>query len=658
MRARRTPLVSTTVNGYLQRQPTVSSAHLPSQTVLLSSSVDIGTASITGPCVSPVFQSHNQLVQPTTAGTQTGFSSNAGVTSCSAGESTASITGPCAPQGFSSHIQLAQHTPTVTTAGLTSITGVASITNQLSTASITDQCAPVSHQAIANSTVIMDVPAAVQAFSTSVPRPQPSSAINTLVTASDLWDPLQPPTINPRAIVSTLQVSNPKRVVPNLIRSEKPAAMIEPLLPFECSDDMGGFEIPAKPVLKPGLLRPSRFVLPNGKCFLDKVLPRPSVQLLEHTSFNASYFIDLHHKTIAPGQRGQYVWKKGTPNYLGARIPLQHVRFNLSKWRKCLIGYENVEILQFLEFGFPLGLESIPTLSPALANHGSAYQYYPWLDKFFASGLLKGGVTGPCGSSPFSSPMVSPMMTAFKKPDERRAVFDATFGLHSLNNSTPSNNYLGEKCIYTFPKLEDFQRLILKCGRGCMLWKRDLARYYLQLPLDPTEYHYTGAVWRGLFFFFTALMFGLRHSGLQGQRVSDALAWIHRNQGLDYLPQEGTDPVISVVAETRNRAIVPTLDPDRPLQYNCVNYCDDLAGCEKNPNKANSSFLALGQLMDELGLDESFKKASGPSTRMVFLGVHFDTNKMTMSVPAEKIQELRADLDQWQRKTTTVRKDL
>ena len=59
------------------------------------------------------------------------------------------------------------------------------------------------------------------------------------------------------------------------------------------------------------------------------------------------------------------------------------------------------------------------------------------------------------------------------------------------------------------------------------------------LPVDPTEYQYKGAVWRGLFFFFSALMFGLRHSGLQRQKVSYALAWIHRNQGLEYLPQEG-----------------------------------------------------------------------------------------------------------------------
>jgi hypothetical protein len=34
-------------------------------------------------------------------------------------------------------------------------------------------------------------------------------------------------------------------------------------------------------------------------------------------------------------------------------------------------------------------------------------------------------------------------------------------------------------------------------------------------------------------FFFCALMFGLRHAGLQGQKVTTAVTWIHRRLGLE-----------------------------------------------------------------------------------------------------------------------------
>ena len=78
------------------------------------------------------------------------------------------------------------------------------------------------------------------------------------------------------------------------------------------------------------------------------------------------------------------------------------------------------------------------------------------------------------------------------------------------------------------------------------MYKRDLSRYYLQLPLDPTEYCFTGAVWRKLYFFFVSLMFGLRHSGYQGQKVSDAISWVHKNLGLDYVPPADEAPAVPV----------------------------------------------------------------------------------------------------------------
>ena len=453
----------------------------------------------------------------------------------------------------------------------------------------------------------------------------------------------------------------------NLVHASVKSAQIEPLLPFDGSEDMSDFLIPAKPIMKPGLLKNTMFTLPSGISFVDKILPKPSVPLLEHSEYNAAYFIDLHNQCSAPGNRGQYKWPAYTPNYIGARVSLQHTSFHLESWRKHLIGYESPELIQFLEFGFPLGLQSSPILRPATANHGSSYQYYPWLDKFFASGLLKGGVTGPCGSSPFPNPMISPLMTAHKKPADRRAVYDATFGTNSLNNSTPGDVYIGTKCIYSYPKIEDYRRIIIKCGRGSFMWKRDLSRYFLQLPLCPVEYSLTGAIWRCCFFFFVGLMFGLRHSGLNGQRVTDAVSWIHRNLGLEYVAPQNSESAAcqnekpgchSSPEITTHAALITELDPDRQKQYNSINYSDDLAGCESSLHRAIAAFKALGDLLEELGLKESVEKACAPSTSMVYLGIQFDSIKMTMSVPADKLQEVRGDLDIWSRKTTATRRDL
>ena len=468
--------------------------------------------------------------------------------------------------------------------------------------------------------------------------------------------------LDPRAGIESQNVTFPKPKKSNLISADVPASPIEQVLPFFCSDDVESFIAPVKPILKPRFLKDSKFVLPNGSYFVDKVLPSPAVELTEHKKYDVKYYVELHYKTSASGSRGQYTWPEYTPNYIGARVPLQHTNFHLDCWRQNLIGYEHAELVQFLEFGFPLGLTESPELVPASGNHGSAYQFYPYLDKFFASGLVKGGVTGPCATSPFSTPMLSPLMTAPKKPASRRAVYDGTFGDFSLNNATPSEYYMGVKCEYSYPKIADFQQIVLKCGRGCYIWKRDLSRYYLQLPLDPTEYRYTCAVWRGLLFFFVALMFGLRHSGLQGQKVSNAVSWIHRNKGLEYLEPENSGHEVREVCTppelALHPAIAPVLQPDHTLPFNCVNYSDDFAGGEESLHRAEASFKTIRELFKSLGLEESTDKACEPSTNMVFLGVEFDTQKLTMSVPGDKLQELRSDLQMWVRRTTATRREL
>ena len=348
-----------------------------------------------------------------------------------------------------------------------------------------------------------------------------------------------------------------------------------------------------------------------------------------HEEYSTEYFVALHMLVSAP----TLSYASCTPNHMGARIPLQHTNLNIPRWRYHLTGYEQADIIQYLEFGFPVGLRenSASTLVPTLRNHGSSYQYYTYLDKFLSTGLERCELTGPCKAPPFSKVHVSPLMTAVKKPDGRRSVFDATFGEMSLNDCTPQDTYMELPFTYDFPKIEDFKLIVLKCGSGSFLWKRDLSRYYLQLPVDPNEYPLLCFVWRLTMFFFTALMFGLRHAGLQGQRVTTAVTWAHRRLGL----------------ETDDQAM-----------FNSLNYSDDIGGGEQLIERATLSFNALGELFLDLGLDESKSKAHPPSTSMPYLGILFDTNQMRMSIPPEKIAEVREEISLWMKRSTASKKSM
>ena len=386
---------------------------------------------------------------------------------------------------------------------------------------------------------------------------------------------------------------------------------------------------PAKPSVNPTSLRDTAYVLPGNEVFIDKVLPPAMVTFSHNERFTVQYFVALHKLVASPGPS----YSAYTPNFCGARIPLQHTKLNIPRWRHHLIGYDEPEVCQFLEFGFPLGLSTDPppTLVSTLRNHGSSTQYYPFMDEFLATGLERCELAGLCKAPPFTEVHVSPLMTAVKKPDSRRAVYDATFGDMSLNNNTPADNYLGQPFTYAYPRIEDFKRFVLESGRGSFLWKRDLSRFYLQLPLCPTDYPLVCFVWRSFLFFFVALMFGLRHSGLQGQKVTTAVTWTHRRLGLD----------------TRWEKM-----------FKSLNYSDDIGGCEDSLEMATDSFNALGDLLEDLGLVESKSKAHPPSTSMPYLGILFDTVGMRMSIPPEKVAEVREEISAWVKKTTASKRSL
>ena len=187
---------------------------------------------------------------------------------------------------------------------------------------------------------------------------------------------------------------------------------------------------------------------------------------------------------------------------MGARVPLTHTSLKIDQWREYLKDYHSNEIVQFLEYGFPLGLVTNPKLESSVKNHSSSYRFYQYVDEFFSKGLKRNEVCGPFRVPPFDWVHVSPLMTAPKKPESRRAVFDATYGIHSLNNNTPKDLFLDAPCEYDYPSVDTFRDIVLREGKGSFMWKRDLSRFYLQIPLDPVEYPRVCCVWRGKLYFF------------------------------------------------------------------------------------------------------------------------------------------------------------
>ena len=382
------------------------------------------------------------------------------------------------------------------------------------------------------------------------------------------------------------------------------------------------FDIPteATPDLdKSSYLQSKQVKLQSGNIFEDKVLPDSSCNFAPNQEFPPSYFVDLHKK----------VREAGTYNFAGARIILKHNKINVELFRELLEDYEDVEVCQYLQYGFPLGLALEVFLDQSLKNHQSAFTYFSYVDTLVQKELGHCGITGPFTIEPFSPTMISPMMTAPKNPGSRRPVFDASYGDWSLNENTPQKSYLGGPYNFSFPTVLDFAELVVQQGKGCLMYKRDLSRWFLQLPVDPAEYDKLGFIWRGKLWFWISFVWGTRHAGYSGQRVATAVLYIFRNYGLKKFQE----------------------------LYNAMVYMDDYGGCERG-EKAFTAFFDLGKLLADLGIKESKKKALPPSTKMTFLGVEFDSMDMAMRVNDTKRVEITALAKSWSRRTVASKEDL
>ena len=82
-----------------------------------------------------------------------------------------------------------------------------------------------------------------------------------------------------------------------------------------------------------------------------------------------------------------------------------------------------------------------------------------------------------------------------------------------------------------------------------------------------------------------------------------------------------------------------------------------MGGVETELDRALESFNTLKVLMDDLGLEESAKKAEAPAQKMVYLGVMFDTVNMEMRGPPDKLAEIKSEIGSWSRKSTITRKN-
>jgi hypothetical protein len=166
-------------------------------------------------------------------------------------------------------------------------------------------------------------------------------------------------------------------------------------------------------------------------------------------------------------------------------------------------------------------------------------------------------------------------------------------------------------------------------NKQCFLAKIDLESAYRSIPLHPSCYKLTGLKWRfsdnkkDTFIFDSRLPFGASRSC----RIFQAL----------------TDSIVRMMAR---RNIV------------CRGYIDDFMIISDSYSECKAALDTMIVLIASLGLKVNWNKVEGPASTLTFLGVLIDTEKRTVALPQEKLQEVKDTLNQWTTKQKAKKLDI
>lgn len=325
-------------------------------------------------------------------------------------------------------------------------------------------------------------------------------------------------------------------------------------------------------------------------------------------------FVSLHNAVKA----------SGLYNFQSCRIPLKS-KLIIPFWRDMLKDYCDLHVCDYLEFGWPVGHLGTPVESSCGRNHKGATDYPKDIRNYLKKEIAYGAVMGPFKSNPFQSSIaLSPLNSVPKKDtDERRVIVDLSFPQgKAVNDGILKDQYLNEEINIRYPTVDDLVDLIKKKGKSCHLFKRDLKRAYRQIFIDPGDVHLMGYKWKGHMYFDTVLTMGLRSAAYICMQTTSAIRYMCEINGFEIL-----------------------------------NYLDDLAGCEI-PGKSKWAFDCLGELLKKCGIEESKQKAEPPTTKMIFLGILFDTESLTLSIDHDRLLEILELVSVWLTKSSCSKKQL
>ena len=179
-----------------------------------------------------------------------------------------------------------------------------------------------------------------------------------------------------------------------------------------------------------------------------------------------------------------------------------------------------------------------------------------------------------------------------------------------------------EYCHMQYTSVLEASALIRQLGRGAKLAKIDLHPAYRMVPVHADDHHLLSIQWQNEIFVDTALPFGLQSAPKISSAIADALAWTLHTRGVVWQ----------------------------------LHYLDDFLfmGMPTDNSCGKAQEVAL-DTCSELGVPVATHKMA---SQLTFLGIQFDTETMSLSLPVGKLTRILGLFLSWWSKRTASKREL
>ena len=306
----------------------------------------------------------------------------------------------------------------------------------------------------------------------------------------------------------------------------------------------------------------------------------------------------------------------------------QDTTLHIQAWRDATTGHwQDGMILHGIAHGFPIQYTGPPQLGDtARYNHATAVNFASHTQEYMDKETACHALQGPFQTPPFTPWFhASPLMTRQKGDGTgRRIIVDLSYPDGGINEHIPHHIYNGKEAVHRLPTIESAVGTIATmCPGDIHLSVIDLSRAYRHFPVDPLDWPLLGIYWQKMWAFDRRLPFGSRMSSYVMQMIADF--------------------------------IVRLLKTERITSHM---YLDDIIILSPTRQLAHSHYTRVMERLEALGLKVALNKLQPPSPRVKWLGIIIDVDNNSLSIPIDKLAQIKKSMADASRSKTLTRKHL